>query len=887
MNYTLNQEKAIQNKGHLVVTAGAGSGKTRVLVERYLRLLEDASPEQLLAITFTEKAARELRDRVRQTIEKRVSEVLNDPRSSAQLRAQWLQRSSAIESARIGTFHSFCATLLRSHPVDIGIDPAFSVLDEVETLLLRSEAIEETLSQAVQEPLVDDPRVAACLQEWSLDELRRMLLQLLQQRSDARQLLAQPSPSFEPSQLDHALAASLSMWQQAQERAAERLQGSDAWQQIWGELSLQVRRARSDDKLGQQVLDLVAANPAWPEPCTLDELQTLRAQIATINLTGGSKKNWPDDSLASTKEAMRQLRDLSKSYGAYLDRNFNPQLEQRAALLVLGLSLLFWQSENSYSASKDKNDQLDFDDLESKARQLLEQHAHVRKHWQAELTTILVDEFQDTNDNQRAIVYSLAGIQNGPAAPAHSGQELFIVGDGKQSIYRFRGADVSVFRNVERDIAAIGGEPVALDTSFRSHAGLVELFNTIFETIFARPSGYQDYEVPFSPLLAHRPHPEHQLHCQIHILGSQKEESSGALRDREAELLVEQIQALVHGNQPIVFEEGRWRVPHYGDFVFLLQASSVFEHYERALERAKIPFLTTAGRGYYGRKEVRDLIHLLRVLDDPSDELALVGVLRSPLFALSDADLLRLRFSKAPSLWQALQSHHELEAPTSAFGQRCAFACEVLNSLQQQRGKVRVVSLLRQALDQTGYLATISRLNDGERRRVNVEKLLMAARNAGGKGLSQWSLYLEQLLRQETRESDAPLEAQGSVRLMTVHRSKGLEFPIVVLPDLGRAPHTSTNTMLLSRDYKLSLKLRNSDNDFEPSAAFQLAQLAEQQSELAERQRLLYVALTRAQDYLILSGKSGKNNESSDWLSQVRKALDQTGYSRGLAVFEH
>lgn len=886
MNFTINQLKAIETEGHLVVTAGAGSGKTRVLVERYLRLLEQASPEQLLAITFTEKAARELRDRVRQTIEQRVSEVLSDPSSPAELRAKWLERSSTVESARIGTFHSFCATLLRAHPIDSEIDPAFSVLDEVETLLLRNEAIEETLSQAVQEPLVNDPRVAACLREWSLDELRRMLLQLMQQRSDARQILARPSPQFEPNELRRAVDETYAIWQRSQNEAAQILQSSAAWQQIWGELSMQARRARSDDKLGQQVLDLVALYRSWPEACSLEELKRLRAQIATIDLKGGSKKFWPDDSLASTKEALRQLRDLSKAYAAYLDSNFDRKLEERAAMLVLGLSLLFWQTEQIYGAAKNKNDLLDFDDLEHKARELLEKQAHVRRHWQDELSAILVDEFQDTNDNQRAIVYALAGIPNNQTGPSEQQLPLFIVGDGKQSIYRFRGADVSVFRNVEQDIARIGGQPIALDTSFRSHAGLVEFFNTIFEKIFERPGGYRDYEVPFSPLLAHRPQPDHELHCQIHILQPQKDESTSELRDREAELLVEQIQNLVHGDRPIVFEGGQWRRPNYGDFVFLLQASTVFEHYERALERANIPYQTTAGRGYYGRKEVLDLIHLLRALDDPNDELALVGVLRSPLFALSDADLLRLRLAHSSSLWQALQTCEQIENAPSDFISRCDFARDVLNSLQQQRGKVRVVSLLRQALDMTGYLATISRLSDGDRRRVNVEKLLMAARNAGGKGLSQWSLYLEQLLRQEPRESDAPLEAQGSVRLMTVHRSKGLEFPIVVLPDLGRAPHSNTNTMLLSRNYKLSLKLRNSENDFEPSVTFQLAQIAEQESDQAERQRLLYVALTRAQDYLILSGRSSNRGEN-DWLSQMRKALEKSGYNRGLAIFEH
>ena len=266
--------------------------------------------------------------------------------------------------------------------------------------------------------------------------------------------------------------------------------------------------------------------------------------------------------------------------------------------------------------------------------------------------------------------------------------------------------------------------------------------------------------------------------------------------------------------------------------------------------------------------------------DDPADELSLVGVLRSPLFALSDSAILQLRLANPASLWQALTEDRgprmgepataNCQLPT-ADSDRIAFARDILYTLHSLRGQVTVIELLRKALELTGYLATVSGLPDGERRRVNIEKLLAAARLAGGKGLSQWSLYLEHLLRQEPRESDAPLEAQGSVRLLTVHRSKGLEFPIVVLPDLGRNPINRTDNVLLRPDGGLALKLRGPSSDWEPTSAYTLALRTEGRAERAERQRLLYVALTRTQDHLILSGTRGRGE---DWLSILSVALD-------------
>jgi ATP-dependent helicase/nuclease subunit A len=282
---------------------------------------------------------------------------------------------------------------------------------------------------------------------------------------------------------------------------------------------------------------------------------------------------------------------------------------------------------------------------------------------------------------------------------------------------------------------------------------------------------------------------------------------------------------------------------------------------------------------------VQDLIHLLRVVNDPTDELALVGVLRSPLFAIDDAAIIRLRLNNQQSLWHALMNPPEPpEQATAEPDERAralAFACDTLRHLHALRGRLTVVQLLREALAATGYLATISGLTDGAQRRANVEKLIEAARLSGTSGVFAFSEYLEKLLRAEPREGEAPLEAEGSVRLMTVHKSKGLEFPIVVLPDLGRNPPNPGHSWLARRSYGLALRMRDDVGDTLKPTAYQLALHEEQRMERAERERLLYVALTRARDYLILSGTTVRAGADA-WLSRLLAALDYPPESGGI-----
>ncbi len=930
MNFTNAQHNAIVLHGNLVVTAGAGSGKTRVLVERYIRLLTESQPEPdasaLLAITFTEKAAREMRDRVRSTVEQRARAA------SRSEQPFWEACRVAVESARIGTIHSFCATLLRLHPAETGLDPTFTILDEVQTGLLIAESIDVALGKiasASQDSIQGSAQSvpSSLFDEYSPDELRTMLTGMLRK-----------GLSVEGYTTADAL---MTLWQQGipriQAHVVEDMFGDPVWCDACESLFAMQSIPNGNDRLSEQFTLLAAwLNQHQPPLSHMPDF----TPIKQISLQGGGKKVWgSSDNVAAAKQILRTLRDRYKTFANLFELTPDPELDTRAANVVLELIEVYRAAREHYTKRKQNLDALDFDDLIQRTRTLLEKHPIARARWQAELRAVLVDEFQDTDDNQRAIVYALTGLDTSAPSPVEQAScpsvpSLFIVGDSKQSIYRFRGADVSVFRRVEQDILKRQGQAIQLNTSFRTHPHLLNWINHITETVFSRTRPLQPYEVVFEPLQAHRPEPEHTCCVEMHIVvesdaeavqdtttpddaqetspqptqqpvGWREKLQAGiaATRDTEARILAERINALVQGKAGTIVYDSKqecWRTPDYGDFALLFRTATVFEHYEQAFREAGIPYLTTAGRGYYGRKEVQDIIHLLHVLNDPLDEFALVGVLRSPLFALDDDTILHLRltspYKSLCSLFMARGRRTEdggrrtedgepetgggepespvpgLPSPVKLQDATVVFARNTLRELYTMRGQMTVVELLRMALAKTGYLATISGLQDGDRRRANVEKLIEAARQTGTGGLSAFSAYLDTLLQSESREGEAPMEAEGSVRLMTIHRSKGLEFPIVVLPDLGHKPFTPSDLWLAHDSYGIAMQLRNETGQWEKPAAYQMARYEEQRMDRAERERLLYVALTRACDHLILSGPAAKK-DGQDWLSWLINAM--------------
>ncbi|MCY3573849.1 MAG: UvrD-helicase domain-containing protein [Chloroflexi bacterium] len=874
MQPTEEQRAAIYiHDKNLIVVAGAGSGKTRILVERYLQLL-DTNPSwrihALVAITFTKAAAWEMRDRLRSELQRRAQPPGGE---------RWARRLTDLDSARIDTIHGLCADLLRANAAQAGIDPLFEVLDETDAAILLSDAVADVLAE-VEAPLTKlFAQVDAFQIKNSLRDLALVQADTPPLPADAEEIFAQWQREWSES----ALVTRDQLMRSAEVTALADLPMPPVADKL-AELARQYA-----DYLRQ----IAAAQGAQLAQRLLQECHR-EGKVGNI----GSVKNWGGQ--AAKTHAARILRDLRERIEADLKFIGEPpgELDRASAEALRLWDGLFRQVRQRYTALKRERAWLDFGDLESLAAQLL-QNDHVRERYRgAEFKHLLVDEFQDTNRAQWQIIQSLADINHGGS--------LFAVGDPKQSIYQFRGADVSVFERVRKQIAGQAqGMELPLATSFRTHRRLLEQFNALFSRLLTRDEGSptRDYEVRFDqPMRTFRMAAPQDAALELLLLDKGVRDGQGEpvrgrnrrqqnypaddMRRWEAFQIAQRIHELVTQERPVHDRQrGGWRPIRYGDIAILFRSLNKAPLYEDVFKARGLPFLTVAGRGYFDRQEVWDMLDLLRTLHNPADDLSLAAALRSPMFAFSDDLLLGLRLVTAGSaqplpLWQALHMADETcLGITPDDLPRLQQARAALGELQRMAGRVSISELLRYALAATHYLAILTGLPDGDRRRGNIEKLLQLADDSSRSSLGEFSQYLSDLTTREAREGEALLKAHDSLRLMTVHASKGLEFPMVILADAAWHRMALSPLLLADAQRGLSCKVYAPNNNrYESGFAHKRNINMQRLKEAAEAKRLLYVAATRAQDVLLISGavSQTKNNlwNARGWLGQLLKALE-------------
>ncbi len=842
-----NQEKAVTDSSSAIaVTAGAGSGKTLSLAGHYLHLLEQGYPlRSILAITFTEKAAREMRSRIRNAFLSVSQEELTakTAKSAKEIQEENLSdlsvlRGSNIDSSRIGTIHSLCAEILRAHPAETGLDPAFEVLEEGLSAALQAEAIESALAWGST-----DEESVGLFGVFKENELRQILTALMSRRLDISPLPllgegAGVREKFE-STLSSYLAAHLD---------------SQTWIDSFSTLA-SLRSSSPEDKLElarQSVLaqwtEIQQARAVQNWDAVLASLTALRKAISTL----GQKANWDD--IETVRESMRQLKDIYDEHLKFLAEKSRFALDEKLAASLPAVHRLLDQTLLEYQSRKDERQSLDFDDLEGLTAHLLTEHPEVRAQLQSELRAVLVDEFQDTNDRQRQIVYALTGfnpISNRKSSIVNpKSVNLFIVGDSKQSIYKFRGADVSVFRQVQADIRDSGGELIDLDLTFRAHKPLLEQLNSLLAPILGETDDpARPYAVPFAPLRAYRQNPVRENiqppFIEFHLgLGESADEGR-----------ISAAQALANRLRQLHETEGF----NYGDMALLFRSSTAFPIYESALEAANIPFVTVAGRGFYDRPEIRDLLNILAAIADPTDDLALVGLLRSPAFAIPDSEIYRLRFpdgSTSPArLFDSInQQNTEYATRNTQQIHPSSFILHLLSILTELHalsGRAPAATILKRFIDLTHYHAILASDPNGARLVRNVDKLLADAHRSRLVNLTDFLAYIQTLRDVSFREGEAPADSSnaGAVQLMTVHKAKGLEFPLTVLADAAYEHRGAGAKTLISNNLLLDIR----DDDFH-STAWQLASRLEDDRAEAEDNRLLYVAATRAKEKLLISG---------------------------------
>jgi len=825
MTLTPQQHDAVTARGQDVcVVAGPGSGKTGVLIARFRWLVEEEllDPRRILAITFTEKAATQIKKRLVEAFEGR-----------PELRAE-------IERAWVSTIHGFCARLLKDHAISAGVDPEFVVLDENQARGGLEEAAVATLDRI----LVEDA-----------DRLRALL----------SRLYVSSDPSGRQPDLAQALIAVYEAMRVAGKSPGE-LRGAPAAATgpTFEEVCATVRRylagaGGGGSEAQRRRVDELRAWLAAAEAGT-DPFRALSSFPCTFR---GLKAGNPyyDEMMPLRDEAIPAVK-------AVLIARLNAAEYQLLIEAVRRIDAAWRQRKREMSA-------LDFADLEEAAIRLLREEPEVAGRVRARFDAILMDELQDTNPLQ----WTLVDLLRRP-------ERFFAVGDVNQSIFGFRHAEPAVFRKYRDAVEAAGHRAHELRQNHRSRAGILEAVNQVFaaaagveaHTLFAsdkyapRPEAENKVLAAAAGVEAHAlfasdkdaPRPE----AAVEVMAAQAGTSAEAAQ-LEAAWIARRILEL--NGSLAVGPKGQERPAQFSDFAVLGRSLNALEPIREALLRAGIPALVAGGRTFYETREVLDLTHWLAVVANRRDEVALAGLLRSPLVGVRDETLLRLcTRGRLADSFDGLESL-DLAAFDAGDRERLLEARARLERLGGMRDSVAPDRLAAEALDDSDYLSTLT-----PHGRANVEKFLGLLRGLYTARPRSLRETLDELarLREAASEPEAPPgESSNAVRLMSIHKSKGLEFPVVFVPALQRGTDPSKPVVCFDPVAGLGVRWRDPAGSKGIADSVHRRFVSELEArEKAEENRLLYVAMTRAEERLVLSfGQSPRSG--SEWVRLVSQGL--------------
>ena len=837
---TDRQKKALDLTKHISVTANAGSGKTRVLVERYVAAVgEGVDVEQILCLTFTEKAALELRQKIVDGINSgffsRGSGGTADKRGGfmAQARRKMLE-------ANISTIHAFCSQVLREFPVEAGIDANFKVLEDFDAASLKEDSCEEAVRGALVDERTPTPP-ASRIHDFLVRIGYKNVLSLLSDLLDNRE------------KIEHIRAAGRPLILSAEKVSADWETVCRAGTTVVKE-KFDLSKTKGLDESVRQIDEIARGESKNP---IIDALKDLLSRILTKEgklraKVALRKESSPlrEEEISLFELAYSSLKDFQPG-----ERSLTGYLDMLAILLDL-----YERSESNYNRRKASIGALDFDDLQIFTMRLLRDNGTVREILTSRFSHIMVDEFQDTNFLQYDIFLRLLDNFSG-------GGKLFVVGDPKQSIYRFRNAQVEVSKRVSDDLGRIAdGAGVPLAESFRMNPGLASFVNAVFPAVLEKATVFEKTGLPvpgqvdYEALVPRRPAGEPDP-VEVFVIprGQQVEDESDDESDApdagelQAMFVPARIRAMVDGNEKIRSAKDGEKPGNirYGDIAILLRSRSRLPVLEEALTKYRIPFVVNAGLGFYSSQEIFDLTNYLTFLLDNNSDIDLLTVLRSPFFGISENELLAISTFKGDTLLERLRAH----VASGSAAEEVKYALSVLEDEIALVHRLTIPELINRILERTGWLGAYALSPAGRQRLANLRKLLSIAREFEGRGFNNLYDFVERIkyLEKAAREGQAPVEESvDAVKVMTVHAAKGLEFPVVFLPFCDAATHRSRK-LVVSDDVGI---LPDIAGEF--PAELGLYRRLESVSEQAETARLFYVACTRAMDKLVLTWKTKK-----------------------------
>ncbi len=906
--YTEEQTKVITLRNrNILVSAAAGSGKTTVLVERIIRLITDKEHpvdiDRLLVLTFTNAAAAEMRERIRDAIEKKLQE---EP-----LNEHLQRQATLIHNALITTIHSFCLFLLKNHFHSIGLDPGFRVADEGELKLLKEEVLDELLEELFGNQLIDNFTVLAdrFITGNSTKGLKEIILNVyhfslsypfaeewLKERKkdyaiqDSKQIAETDWGKMLFAITSQTIAEAITLTQ-ANIKLTEMSDGPYMYTQA----------LESDLELLQKA------------PKCSESVQWMTF-FNTISFAKFSPKK--DEGVSvEKKEAAKRLRDMVKTmltdcrkkYYSYTEEFFTQDMMQNEQIcnLLLDTVLLFMER---FHTKKQEKKLIDFSDMEHMALQILlkkENDTYVKTEIASEYSDyfkeIMIDEYQDSNLVQEWILKSISGEENGT-------YNRFMVGDVKQSIYKFRLACPQLFMEKYHSYQRKESKTqlICLSQNYRSRVEVIDSVNEVFSGLMGEDLGGVIYNAE-NKLYLGAAYPESQCDCTTELLLMQKEEKGRkSKQEQEATLVASRIKRLVKEFYVTDKKTGEYRKASYKDIVILLRTNSGWdEPFKRVLEKEGIPAYISSKTGYFQTTEIRDVMNFLRVLDNPRQDIPLYGTMLSVFGGFNEDEVALLRCIRKGDLIDGLKLCADGDIPDEIRQsvseemipiEKCRCLWERIQAYREKVFYLPIHLLLRELFEETGYVMSTSVCPAGEQRKANVLMLLEKAEayeKSSYQGLFHFIRYMEQLQKYEVDYGEASTQNEEAdvVRIMSIHKSKGLEFPICFVCGLGKQFNMmdTRDSIIFDTEYGLAFDYVNLENrtKYKDIRKRVLAEKRKRDN-LAEEIRVLYVAMTRAKEKLIMTAlvEDMEKTEQSQLANQIlREQIENQNKEAVLPLF--
>ncbi len=850
---------------NLIVVAGAGTGKTYKLVQTCIERLRDGSVgiDEILIVTFTKAAAAELRHRIGDSLQKAFAA---DP-SNGHLARQ----ISLLDRAQISTLHSFCLELVSRHFSDLGLSPRLTTLETAQAAALENEALDTVFENYYSGKTL-----------WH-DAAQRVLLQWFKGEASVAREIIRDLHAFTQTRPNPTV------WFKAQQALLENPEPAQwrAWHTR--EIEEWVRRWRP----------IIEAQPTIGNPARAKVLGLMdKLNLAEIAALADSMDRtiWPSKSKGLYRDPVKGLYREAADLAAWISNGENdPLLEDWKLTRLIASAVLNIANDFAQEFANIKRERglVDFHDLEQFALRLLWDESTNgptprAEYWRERFKWIFVDEYQDINSAQDRIIQALA-------RPVESGNR-FLVGDVKQSIYGFRQAEPQIFQAYSDAWGKNeGGQREFLQKNWRSHERILDFVNNLFTGIMSQEVGgviydqnarlaFADDENRANLSAKADPAPKVEVHIVTPEQDEAEEDSDTSnplaeldKAEAEAEVIAQLCRRIVE-EEPITLPTGR--KAEYGDIVILMRAiASEVEAFAKVFARRGIPF-DARRTGFFSCIEILDLQSLLTILDNPLQDIPLLGVLRSPLGCFTLEELADVRIAQGRGhIWDALKIYAKSE--------KGAKARSFLERFARWRKLARHTSLaerLELILEESGYEAWAAAQDRGEQRRANVRRLVQLARQFDemhGEGLYPFLKYVEEQLKAVGDIAPASAGSRGAVRLMTVHQSKGLQFPIVIAAGLSKRfnKRDYQGLFLLDDEFGLCMKARVPGKRRQYSTlSYWMARQRQEKRVLDEEMRILYVALTRAEHRMLLVGSPRKTREKAreEWAKGKRPTAAQT-----------